>query len=391
MDIERAIARGRQMVLHRQRPDGSWDERGDMGPLTTAMTIVTLQHLGQLSPVDFVDGVRWLQSRQRSDGSFPGRPFADEGDLSTTAAAWAALHLSPRVEDRAAAARAREFVEAHGGLGAVVDLVSEGDVSALLLAMAGLLDPQRIPCVPLSIVLVPRLVELLSQRVSFFAISAMLQVSAIVRGLRGEAGQRGLFRAALAERENARAVQLLTLYQNRSGSLMNVVYYTALLLPALHALGVPTSDPRIANGVTWLRARGRRDADGLHFDVYGSDVWSTASYVRVLLATGSSRSDDAVVAAVRWLLAQQCTTPHPVLTNRKPGAPRTGGWGFQSNEDAYPDCDTTAAVTFALGRAIVASPGEVPLPPELATRVCAAIAAARAWLLSMQNPDGGWP
>jgi squalene-hopene/tetraprenyl-beta-curcumene cyclase len=81
-----------------------------------------------------------------------------------------------------------------------------------------------------------------------------------------------------------------------------------------------------------------------------------------------------------------------VLTNRTPGAPRVGGWGFQSGEDAYPDCDTTSAVLDALGRALVPdAPSDTPLAPALAKQVCAAIASARAWLSAMQNEDGGWP
>jgi squalene-hopene/tetraprenyl-beta-curcumene cyclase len=273
----------------------------------------------------------------------------------------------------------------------VVALALGGDASPFVLAMAGLVDPARIPTVPLSIVLVPKLVELLSHRVIFYGITTVLSMALIARRL-GERGSRaGLVRGLVAGRECARAAELLTLYQNRNGSLMNVVYHTALLVPALRAAGVPMSDPRLANAVAWLRSRGARDGDGLSFDVYGTHVWSTASYLRVLLVTGSSRSDEAVTRAVSWLLAQQCNRPHPVLTNRKPGAPRVGGWGFQSGEDAYPDCDTTSTVLDALGRALVPeSTEETPLAPALATRVCAAIASARAWLGAMQNPDGGW-
>ncbi|HVY46520.1 MAG TPA: prenyltransferase/squalene oxidase repeat-containing protein, partial [Minicystis sp.] len=245
--------------------------------------------------------------------------------------------------------------------------------------------------VPLSIVLVPKLLELLSARVVFYGITTVLATSLVARRLARGAASGGYLQGLVAARESARAVELLTMYQNRNGSLMNVVYHTALLVAALAAAGLGPDDPRLAGAVAWLRARGARDEDGLCFDVYGSDVWSTASYLRVLLVTGSSRADEPVVRAVRFLLAEQLQRPHPALTNRKPGAPRTGGWGFQSGEDAYPDCDTTSAVLDALGRALVPEAGEASLPPELATRVCAAIASARAWLSAMQNADGGWP
>jgi squalene-hopene/tetraprenyl-beta-curcumene cyclase len=389
--LDAAIERGRQMVLGRQRPDGSWQERGDMGPLTTALSLVSLHHMGQLPPEDLRDGARWLRSRALPDGSFAGRPFANTGDLAATAAAWAALSLSSSPEDRHSAERARGFVEANGGLAAIAELARMGDVSPCVLAMAGLVDPATLPSVPIAIVLVPKLVELLSQRIVFYGLTTVLSTALIVRSLRTRGEKRSLLRGLVERREHARAIELLTLYQNRNGSLMNVVFHSALLAPALGAAGLPPTDPRVAGAVGWLRARGARDAQGLYFDVYGSDVWSTASYLRALLLTGSARSDVAVTRAVHWLLAQQCARPHPELTNRQPGAPRVGGWGFQSGEDAYPDCDTTSTVLEALGRALVPeSSTAAPLAPALATRVCAAIAAARAWLGAMQNPDGGW-
>jgi squalene cyclase len=380
------------MVLSRQRPDGSFQERGDMGPFTTALALVSLHNLEQLPPDDLADGARWLRSRQMHDGSFAGRPFATAGDLSATATAWAALSLSKRESDRDAAERARGFVERSGGAEAVLALAASGDVSALVLAMAGQIDASRIASFPLSTLLVPTLVERLAQRIVFYGLSTSIACALIARELGRGRAPRGMLRGLLDGRENARAVELLTLYQNQNGSLMNVVYHTALLAPALRAAGVPGTDPRLANAVAWLRSRGQRDEGGLFFDVYGSDVWSTASYLRTLLLSGSSRREEPVLRAVSWLLDQQCRRPHPIMTNPSSGAPRTGGWGFQAGEDAYPDCDTTSAVLDALGRALVAdAEGEESLPAALATRVCAAIASARTWLLAMQNDDGGWP
>ncbi|HEY1534026.1 MAG TPA: prenyltransferase/squalene oxidase repeat-containing protein, partial [Polyangiaceae bacterium] len=393
-ELDGAIGLARGMILERQKADGSWQERGDMGPFTTALSLVCLRHVGQLRADELREGTRWLRSRQLEDGSFVGRPFASEGDLSATGAGWAALSLGEGEENRAAAARARAFVESHGGLAALTALAVSGDLSALLLAMVGLLDPVRVTTLPLALVLVPRLLELLSRRVVFYGLTTMISCSLVAQGL--ETPQKShaakSLRRAFASRERSRALELLTLYQNRNGSLMNVVYHTALLLPALQVAGIAASDPRFANAVAWLRARGASDEHGLHFDVYGSDVWSTASYLRTLLITGSPRNDEAVSRAVTWLLDQQCTRPHPGLTNPKPGAPRVGGWGFQAEEEAYPDCDTTSTVLEALARALMPdSPSDVALAPSLATRVCASIAAARGWLHAMQNPDGGWP
>ena len=361
-----------------------------MGPFTTALTLVALSSVGQLPANELADGLRWLRQRQRRDGSFAGRPFAQEGDLSTTAACWAALSLSQQEEDRAAATRARELIDAQGGLPAVVALAADGDIAAIVCAMAGLIDSSALPTLPLSALIVPKLAELAAQRVAFFHFTVMVAVAVIAKRPAERARKSKLLGQLVARRECARAIELLTLYQNRNGSLMNVVFHTALLVPALIAAGLPSTDPRVSNAIAWLRRRGARDADGLFFDVYGSDVWSTASYLRVLLLSGTRRDDPVVTRAIDWLLAEQVERPHPALTNPTSGAPRKGGWGFQAGEDHYPDCDTSSTVLDTLARALVPAGSEAPLPPELATRVCAAVASARAWLLAMQNPDGGW-
>jgi squalene-hopene/tetraprenyl-beta-curcumene cyclase len=57
-----------------------------------------------------------------------------------------------------------------------------------------------------------------------------------------------------------------------------------------------------------------------------------------------------------------------------------GGWAFEFKNDFYPDVDDTAFVLMALGR--VADPDSEQL------RRC--MQRGLAWLLSMQNGDGGW-
>ena len=57
-----------------------------------------------------------------------------------------------------------------------------------------------------------------------------------------------------------------------------------------------------------------------------------------------------------------------------------GGWAFEFQNDFYPDVDDTAFVLMALGR--VADPDSAPLR--------GAIRRGLAWLVSMQNSDGGW-
>ena len=40
--LRSAIEHGQRVLLETQRPDGSWDERSDVGPMSTAMVLIAL-------------------------------------------------------------------------------------------------------------------------------------------------------------------------------------------------------------------------------------------------------------------------------------------------------------------------------------------------------------
>ena len=93
---------------------------------------------------------------------------------------------------------------------------------------------------------------------------------------------------------------------------------------------------------------------------------------------GLDPSHPALVAAERWVLKNQILGPGDWQVKNKRAAP--GGWAFEFQNDFYPDVDDTAFVLMALGR--VADPDSAPLR--------GAIRRGLAWLVSMQNSDGGW-
>ena len=78
------------------------------------------------------------------------------------------------------------------------------------------------------------------------------------------------------------------------------------------------------------------------------------------------------------MLKNQILGPGDWQVKNKKAAP--GGWAFEFQNDFYPDVDDTAFVLMALGR--VADPDSAPLR--------GAIRRGLAWLVSMQNSDGGW-
>jgi squalene-hopene/tetraprenyl-beta-curcumene cyclase len=400
--IRAALDSAREVLWRTQRPDGSWESLCDMGAIPTAQVLVALHAAGALDPADAADGARWLRSRQADDGSYRSHPTAAEGDLGATASAWAALQVCVPDASAEAIARARDWVEAHGGTAGVVEAFGRGDPAVVYVALAGLIEPSELPCPPMLPALIRPAVRFMERRFHSGILMVSGAVTLIAHRLRGDWGPpvplaplapfapptlpEGPPPGQIARRFAARTLTLLGTFQNRDGSWNASTIQTALILPALRAAGLPAAHPMVARTVAWLEAQRVRDADGLHFEAFGSPVWCTAGNVRALIAAGAGPDDARLVRALDWLIGAQSRIEQPEVDNRNPGAPRVGGWAFQVGNETMVDNDDTGAVLTAFGSAL----GGAALDPETGGRVRASLDLGRDWLLGMQNPDGGW-
>ena len=86
----------------------------------------------------------------------------------------------------------------------------------------------------------------------------------------------------------------------------------------------------------------------------------------------------ALVKAASWLLDHQVLGGGDWQVNNPDVDP--GGWAFEFRNDFYPDVDDTAFVLMALQRVAYPDPA----------RLEQALRRGTAWVLSMQNRDGGW-
>jgi len=360
-----------------------------MGPVPTAQVLVALHHAGRLDGDDAAEGARWLCARQAPDGSFVAYPGAPHGDLGATACVWAALHVAAPAQSAETIHRARGFVDAGGGLPAVVTRLDAGDLAAIYLALAGLLDPRELPCPPMAPSMIPPLMRWTQRRFHSGITMASMMLGVLARRLRDDWPAEGPPPGEIARRFCARTLSLLATFHNRDGSVNANTVQTALTLPALRAAGLGPEHPMVTRTVAWLQAQRVHDDEGMHVDVFGSAVWSTAFNLRALLATGAPSGDPRCVGALDWLVRSQSTLPQPAVDNRNPGAPRTGGWAFQRGNETMVDCDDTGVVLGAFGDAL-ARTGDGALEGAAAERVRASLARGRDWLLGMQNPDGGW-
>ena len=86
----------------------------------------------------------------------------------------------------------------------------------------------------------------------------------------------------------------------------------------------------------------------------------------------------ALVKAASWLLERQVLGGGDWQVNN-PGV-EPGGWAFEFRNDFYPDVDDTGFVLMALQRVAYPDPA----------RLEQALRRGTAWVLGMQNRDGGW-
>ena len=87
--------------------------------------------------------------------------------------------------------------------------VARGDLSALNLALVGLLDPRRLPRLPLTHILIAPVRELLERRFNGAVLTIFLQTGILVRRLRGDWGPDGRDKPALDEKACRHCLALL--------------------------------------------------------------------------------------------------------------------------------------------------------------------------------------
>jgi len=189
------------------------------------------------------------------------------------------------------------------------------------------------------------------------------------------------------------------------GAIFPPIVFSAI---ALRALGYADDSPEMAECLGQLEALIVEDeqSDTLHLQPCKSPVWDTALVVRSLGAAGLGRDHPALGRGIDWLLDRQITVPGDWSETV---AAEPGGWAFEYHNDFYPDVDDTALVLAALRTQFKENAGAADaLPPDLrlaeqpATEEPTEAAVARldrstgaierglAWLLAMQNRDGGW-
>jgi len=362
-----------------------WRGRLSSSPLATAVALAALDLAAPGRYRSAVERARiWLERAANPDGGY-GDAFGAPSNVSATLLVWAALQRCASNSPARAAAEQWLFrrgldLSQSGWMDEVLRYYGEDRTfSVPILVLCAACAPaeeageiwRRIPQLPHELGLLShRWLGRLRIPVVSYALPALVAMG-VARVLHAEPTS---FRAWLARRWESRWTQRLAELQPRHGGYLDAIPLTAFVTVALVAAGLEGSET-VRRALHFLAETQREDGSWpIDRDLA---VWITAGMwasIAVLDPTGEWMSQPVRTRATEWLLAQQTQGVHPFT-----GSP-PGGWPWTDAGGGVPDADDTSAALLVLHALAANDP-------------CAQQSAARgiAWLLQVQNRDGGIP
>jgi len=413
LHVEESVARATNWLLSAQAQDGYWWAELEADTTLESDYILYLHILGQLNSPKVAKLAKYIREHQLADGGwniFHGGP----AELNATVKAYVALRLAgddasfPHLES------AKQKIHELGGLEATNSYVR------FYLAMVGAIDWGLVPSIPPELMLLPNWFPINIYEMSSWTRGIVIPLALVYASKPEWRLPEGISFTELFKRPGAKPAAFtwdkrivswrncflaldrgLKLYEQspwkpfrklafarartwmlerleRSEGLGTI--YPAMMnsIFALLAMGGDTTDPLVAREIRFLARYEIEEKGTIRVQPCISPVWDTAIAMVSLEEAGLDPGHPSLIAAERWLLENQILGPGDWQVKNPNAEP--GGWVFEFRNDFYPDVDDTAFVLMALGR--VADPEP--------TRLRNAIKRGLAWLVSMQNSDGGW-
>ncbi len=414
--LRRAVEAARDSLLDLQHEDGHWCGELEGDTILESEYVLCLHFLGRTGEERVSKAANYIRRRQLPGGGwaiYPGGP----ADVSASVKAYLVLKLVGDDPEAPHMLKARETILAAGGLEAC------NSFTKIYLAIFGQYSWSRCPAVPPEIMLLPRwlyfnlysmaswsraIVVPLSMiwsykplcelpepaRIPELQVKCGKSVHPAVAGFSGRfwgcffhlvnvanktveaLGILPLRRRALAQAE----AWILERLEASDG--LGAIYPPIInTLIALRCHGYPIDHPVIHQQMHELEKLEIEEGDTLRVQPCKSPVWDTTLALNALLESGLAADRPAARRAARWLISKEVRQPgdRKIIDPESP----VGGWYFEYANEFYPDCDDTAEVMKCLNK--VSFDGE-----REESRRRAALERGAAWLLSMQNGNGGW-
>jgi squalene-hopene/tetraprenyl-beta-curcumene cyclase len=414
--IASAVGQAQASLLALQKEDGHWRGELEGDTILESEYLMTLHFLGRTGGEKFRKAANYLREQQMEEGGWAHFPGGD-ADVSTTVKAYFALKLAGDAADAPHMERALAVAQDLGGVRAC------NSYTKLYLAIFGQYPWERCPAVPPEMILLPKWLPFNVYAMSAWSRAIVVPMAIIwshrphcpvpegaeipeldVPGSRrhrakastlgGRAwptlfeaidlGLRWIDRAGLTP-QRKRGVERCEAWMlerlDRSAGLGAIFPPILNAIMAMRCLDYPLDHPALVGQIDELEKLEIEEGDTLRLQPCESPVWDTGQALYALLESGLEPDDPAVIEAAEWLLTHEVDQPGDWQI-RNPKIP-VGGWYFEYANQFYPDCDDTAEVLTAL--ASVRHPNA-----EVAETTNRALERGVAWMLGMQNRDGGW-
>ena len=361
----------RERLLAERTPAGHWEGELSSSALATATAVSALTVVGGHDAL-VRTGVRWLVDHQNDDGGYGDAPGCPS-NISTTTLAWATLSR----HDASAVRRAEKWLTTQAGdltaasiARAISDVYGEDQTFAVPIlthcALAGRFGWEHIPTLPFELAALPQSwFKWVGLPVVSYALPALI---AIGQAQHHHHPTRYTLTRALRKAARQRTLRILESIQPDSGGFLEATPLTSFVTMSLAGSGL-RDHPVTRKGVAFLTTSVRDDGSW-PIDT-NLATWLTTLAINALGAETFSVEERHYLR--RWLLDQQWTRVHP-FTNSAPG-----GWAWTDLSGGVPDGDDTSGALLAL--AVLGDDAEIR----------AAATAGVAWLIDLQNRDGGIP
>ncbi|MGI9243564.1 MAG: prenyltransferase/squalene oxidase repeat-containing protein [Verrucomicrobiales bacterium] len=379
-----SLENARAHLLAERNAAGHWEGELSSSALSTATAVVALAVIDKERFSELIQaGVNWLVDHQNEDGGW-GDTVLSFSNISTTLLVWGALGFCGGTCDQAeerAAAWVRDEV---GSLEpeAIAEKVKDRygkdrtfSVPILMLcAICGRLgEPdeawRRVLPLPFELAAIPRrFFGAIRLPVVSYALPALI---AIGYARYFHAPPRLLFPLKWLRRLAwGKASRMLLEVQPPPGGFLEATPLTSFVTMALGSSG-QSEHPVVPAALEFLQRSVR--ADGSWPIDTNLSTWGTTLAVKALTESGGVPPAERE-QVLGWLLGQQYTEVHP-FTDAKPG-----GWAWTDLAGGVPDADDTAGALLAID-ALGGGRPECRVAAERGV----------AWLLDLQNRDGGIP
>jgi squalene-hopene/tetraprenyl-beta-curcumene cyclase len=419
--LGRAIQEAQTWLLAAQNADGHWCGELEGDTILETEYVLLLHFLGRLDDPRVGKAARYVRRLQLAEGGwsiYPGGP----PEVSASVKAYFVLKLAGDDPEAAHMQRARRTILELGGIEAC------NSFTKIYLSICGEHDWWQCPAVPPEMALLPRWCYFNLYEISSWSRAIVVPLSIVwaLRPVRPVAARHGIAELRLqrdappadAETMGARtrrAVRLLgesrswrtaftlldvvlksgerlRLHPFRKRSLQRAEAWVterledsdglgAIFPPivntilALSCLGYGQDHPLVAAQIRELERLEIEEDGELRLQPCFSSIWDTALVLHGLAESGFDTQHAALQAGRRWLLEREVRRAGD-WSVKAPGV-EPGGWCFEYRNPFYPDCDDTAEVLTALSAF-----GPAANEPSMRRGI--------AWLLAMQNDDGGW-